>query len=272
MCLLILLYAYLVNAAKLLKVNNSLKNGVNVLVTNKEFYKKRLYEGRLCLLKNRINLFFWKKKYHERSIEEKLNPIPVYILTNYSNSPYIFHENDKQVCYMFLCPYDAENMLKEIIKSNSIKNVNNIKIHSINMQKAYELIKEFLNLKNLEKKNVDSKKNYVYWKLMPSKRQVQNALIYLSFKKKSELVFPIFYVDGFYIHRHAKAIVPLFFDVEDLKNAVEKVSMKNYKIKVINFVDLILSDNHKSFGFIPSSKSLEYLDKLNKIGIRKSYF
>ncbi|GAW81267.1 apicoplast TIC22 protein [Plasmodium gonderi] len=272
MYLIIFLCIYMLNILKCLNTNAGIQRSINILVPNERIWKKMKYESKLCMLRNKINFQFWKKKYHERSIDEKLKIIPVYILTNHNNSPYIFHENDKQVCYLFLCPYDAENMLNEIINNNGVKNTNNIKIHHINMQKAYELINEFLRLKNIENVHAHVKKNNVYWKLMPSSRQIQNALLFLSFKKKSEIVFPIFYIEGFYLQRDAKNIVPLFFDMEDLKIAIEKTPMKNYKIKVLNFVDLIFSDDNKKFGFIPSSTSLAYVDKLKKIVLRKSYF
>ncbi|CRG93060.1 apicoplast TIC22 precursor, putative [Plasmodium gallinaceum] len=245
MCFFFFLCIYLLNTVKALKSTNHPKKCLNILVSNEDIYKKKLLRRNLSLFRNGINFYFWKKKYHERSIEEKLNVIPVYILTNYNNSPYIFQENDKQVCYLFLCPHDAESMLNEITKNNSIKNISNIKIHSISMEKAYNLIKEFLLLKTMEKKNEDIKKNNIYWKLIPSKKQIQNALIFLSFKKKSDLIFPVFYVEGLYIHRDSKNIIPLFFDLEDLKKTIEekfeKSSLKNYKIKVLNFVDLIFS-------------------------------
>ncbi|EAA17890.1 hypothetical protein [Plasmodium yoelii yoelii] len=142
---------------------------------------------------------------------------------------------------MFLCPNEAENMLNEIIKSNGMQNRNNIKLYNINMQKAYELIKEFMHLKKLESQNSDIKNNIVYWKLIPSKRQAQNALVFLSYKKKSELIFPVFYVDGFYVNKDRANIIPLFFDIEDLRDALNKKGVKSYKIKVLNFVDLIFS-------------------------------
>ncbi|CRH00373.1 apicoplast TIC22 precursor, putative [Plasmodium relictum] len=267
---------YLLNTAKALKSSSHLKKCLNILVSNEGIYRKKLLRHNLCVLRNRININFWKKKYYERSIEEKLNVIPVYILTNHNDSPYIFQENDKQVVYLFLCPYDAETMLNEIKKNNGIKNSSNIKIHSISMEKAYNLIKEFLLLKRMEKRNEDIKKNNIYWKLMPSKKQIQNALIFLSYKKKSDLIFPIFYAEGLYIQRDSKNIIPLFFDLEDLKKTIEEKfensNIKNYKIKVLNFVDLIFSNNHKYFGFIPSFKSLNYLDQLKRIGIKKTYF
>ncbi|ANQ08753.1 Uncharacterized protein PCOAH_00028650 [Plasmodium coatneyi] len=272
MCLLLFFCIYMLHALKCLKINPRVKRDTHLLAPNDSTYKGRLRERNLCLLRSKINLNFWKKKYHERSIDEKLNVIPVYILTNYNNSPYIFHENEKQVCYLFLCPYDAENMLNDIVNSNGVRNTRNIKIHYLNMQKAYQLINEFLLLKKAEKRNPHVGKNNVCWKLIPSKRQMQNAHLLLSFNKRSELVCPIFYVDGYYLQRDSKDIVPLFFDVEDLKSAIEKTPLKNNKIKVLNFVDVIFSDDHKKFGFIPSSKSVAYLDKLKKIGVRKSYF
>ncbi|CAA9988543.1 apicoplast TIC22 protein, putative [Plasmodium knowlesi strain H] len=272
MCWILFLCIYMFHTLKCLKINTTFKGDIGLLVNNDRTYKKRPVEKKLCLLRNKINLKFWKKKYHERSIDEKLNVIPVYILTNYNNSPYIFHENEKQVCYLFLCPYDAESMLKDIVNSNGVRNTRNIKIHYLNMQKAYQLINEFLLLKKAEKRNPHVGKNNVCWKLIPSKRQMQNAHLFLSFKKRSELVCPIFYVDGYYLQRDSKDIVPLFFDVEDLKSAIEETPLKNNKIKVLNFVDLIFSDDHKKFGFIPSSKSVAYLSRLEKIGVRKSYF
>ncbi|SCN62529.1 apicoplast TIC22 protein, putative [Plasmodium chabaudi chabaudi] len=253
-----------------IKINTGFKG--HALTGNNLILKRNSVGNRLCMFPNRFSIFFWKKKYHERPIDEKLSVIPVYIITNNNNSPYIFNEQDRQICYMFLCPYDAENMLNEIIKSNGMQNRNNIKLYNINMQKAYELIKEFMHLKKLENQNSDVKNNIVYWKLIPSKRQTQNAYVFLSYRKKSELVFPVFYVDGFYVNKDRANIVPLFFDIEDLRDTLNKKGVKNYKIKVLNFVDLIFSENHKSFGFVPSSKSLEYLDKLNKLGTRRSYF
>ncbi|SCQ16375.1 apicoplast TIC22 protein, putative [Plasmodium ovale] len=271
MCLIMFLCAYLVNSLRALKLNNSLGKGVNVMIGNRKILKRQRVNN-LGMLRNTVNFFFWKKKYHERPISEKLNIVPVFILTNHNNSPYIFHENDTQVCYLFLCPYDAENALNEIVKNNGIKNKNNVKIHNISMEKAYELVREYLFLKNMEKRNEDGRKNNVYWKLIPSKRQMENALIFLPYKKKSTLLFPVFYIEGFYIRKDTKNIIPLFFDMEDLKEAIEKTPMKNYEIKVLNFIDVIFSDNHSSFGFIPSAKSLAYMEKLKKIGVRKSYF
>ncbi|EUD68414.1 hypothetical protein C922_01436 [Plasmodium inui San Antonio 1] len=272
MCLILFFCIYMFHVLKGLKINTRVKRDIRLLVCNDIRYKRRLRERNLCLLRSKINLNFWKKKYHERSIDEKLKVIPVYILTNYNNSPYIFHENEKQVCYLFLCPHDAESMLDDLINSNGVRNARNIKIHYLNMQKAYQLINEFLLLRKAEKRNPHVSKNNVCWKLIPSRRQIQNALLFLSFKKRSELVCPIFYVDGYYLQRDSKDIVPLFFDVEDLKSAIEKTPLKNYKIKVLNFVNVIFSDDHKKFGFIPSSKSVAYLDTLKKIGVRKSYF
>ncbi|KJP85699.1 hypothetical protein AK88_04677 [Plasmodium fragile] len=272
MFLILFFCIYMLHALRGLKIDTGVERDIGLLVTNDRTYRRTVRERNLCLLRSKISFNFWKKKYHERSIDEKLNVIPVYILTNYNNSPYIFHENEKQVCYLFLCPYDAENMLKDIVNSNGVRNTRNIKIHYLNMQKAYELINEFLLLKKAEKRNPHVGKNNVCWKLIPSKRQMQNALLFLSFNKKSELVCPVFYVDGYYLQRDSTDIVPLFFDVEDLKSAIANTPLKNNKIKVLNFVDVIFSDDHKKFGFIPSSKSVEYLDRLKKIGVRKSYF
>ncbi|VWU50133.1 apicoplast TIC22 protein [Hepatocystis sp. ex Piliocolobus tephrosceles] len=273
MYLFFLFYIYLIIVINCVNLNKCLKEqSINVVKPNVSTLKKQLRRNKFCMFGNKINLCFWKKKYHRRSIDEKLSVIPVYIITNHNNSPYIFNEDDKEVCYMFLCPYDAEDMLNKIIINNGITNKNNIKLHAINMQKAYELIKEFLFLKKLEHKNENVKKNIIYWKLISSTKQYQNALMYLSYKKKSEVTCPIFYIDNLFIRKDSKNITPMFFDIEDLKECTKKVNMTNKQIKVLNFIDLVLSDKHMNFGFIPSSRSLEYLKKLSKIGIRKSYF
>lgn len=258
---------------------NKYKNPMSVTTLSEEignsnsFFNNRFFRNELTLFNKGFNLF--RKKYHERSIEEKLSTIPVYIISNYSNSPYIFQQNEKQVCYLFVCPYDAEEMLEQLITNNSVKETKNIKIHSIHMGKAYELIKELIHLKSLEHTDEHIKRNMVYWKLIPSKKQVQNSLIHLSFKEKSDFIFPVFYIDGVYIKKDKENIIPLFLSMEDLKSTFEKQckgrSFKKCNIKVLNLVDLMFSENHKYFGFVPSSESIEYAKKLKRIGIRKTY-
>ncbi|EUR76769.1 hypothetical protein PFBG_01193 [Plasmodium falciparum 7G8] len=279
MCLLLFICLYLARGIYCLKTLNGLSRDINnsIYLRNNVHKKKRLVDCNLCMLKHKFRLSFWKKRYDERPIEEKLEVIPVFLITNYNSSPYIFQENEKQVCYMFLCPYDAENMLNDMIKYNGMKYNGNIKIHNITMKKAYELMKEFLQLEKMEVNKEDSKKKQnIYWKLISSKRQLQNALYYLSFTKKSELMYPVFYAENLYIQKDGSNIIPLFFDLEDLKEAIEEqknkaLSKVDYKIKVLNMVDLIFTEDHKKFGFVPSTQSVKYLDKLN-IGTKKTYF
>lgn len=59
-------------------------------------------------------------------------------------------------------------------------------------------------------------------------------------------MYPVFYAENLYIQKDGSNIIPLFFDLEDLKEAIEEqknkaLSKVDYKIKVLNMVDLIFT-------------------------------
>ncbi|WP_258556048.1 Tic22 family protein, partial [Fischerella thermalis] len=213
----------------------------------------------------------------DQQITEKLNEVPVFLITNPQGVPLTRTlppaqngQKSTTVADVFMNGQEAQNFLEQLRKQKDPKLVEMVKtlqVKPVPMGVVYQKLREDRN-----------KPDRVLFALQPGQQDLQGAITLLRQKGQEVkgLIVPVFIVqsaDKGYVSVKRKSnnqeIVPLFLsqkDAQGLLNQVKK-DIPKAEIQVVDIEGVIQTLQQKNdewlkqVTLVPSSESLEYISK-----------
>jgi hypothetical protein len=206
----------------------------------------------------------------KRNLKSKLSQVPVFAVTNADGQPYLVEDGkDKiQKGYIFFSPEDAKRMMAKVKQANATED---IQIHVIGLDKAYEMVSNPPTSSGL--KDEEGNELMMTFLLHPDSAQVQKARELLK-KEKKKPVFdgiPVFVARGLMLRKGDESNIPVFLDKDDLELAWKRLRETDKSLPqqpVIEIADLfqLLKEMEKgdkeelrNLGFFASRKSIEWI-------------
>ncbi|GJQ09413.1 hypothetical protein GpartN1_g1204.t1 [Galdieria partita] len=206
----------------------------------------------------------------KKSLKSKLSQVPVFAVTNSDGQPYLVEDgNDKiQKGYIFFSPEDAGRMMTKVKQANG---TDDIQIHVIGLDKAYEMVSNPPTSSGL--KDEEGRELMMTFLLHPDSEQVRKARELLK-KEKRKPSFdgvPVFVARGLMLRKGDESNVPVFLDKDDLELAWKRLRESDKSLPqqpVIEIADLFQllkeiekGDNEelRNLGFFASRKSIEWI-------------
>ncbi|EME32242.1 Protein TIC 22, chloroplastic [Galdieria sulphuraria] len=206
----------------------------------------------------------------KKNLKSKLSQVPVFAVTNSDGQPYLVEDgNDKvQKGYIFFSPEDAGRMMTKVKQANGTED---IQIHVIGLDKAYEMVSNPPTSSGL--KDEEGRELMMTFLLHPDSEQVQKARELLKREKKKPAFdgIPVFVARGLMLRKGDESNVPVFLDKDDLELAWKRLRESDKSLPqhpVIEIADLfqLLKEIEKgdkeelrSLGFFASRKSIEWI-------------
>lgn len=197
----------------------------------------------------------------------KLNPVPVFTVTNDKGIPLLLSGNDDtQVAGIFINPQDAESFITEL-KTKQPELADQVQVTLVSLGEVYKLAQA-----NQEQENA---LNFAY---VPEKTEVDSAKTVLSQNgQEYKGGVPLFVAkggedDGYLtIEKDSQQVIPFFFEKQQLENMVAKFKQQQpdlattVNIEVIPLEGVIsalqTSDEEmlSKIVLVPSRESLDFL-------------
>jgi hypothetical protein len=229
--------------------------------------------------KNNLLNIVYSISFKEKSAFNKLQTIPVFSVVNRFGQPFLIqNKKGEHIGLIFFSHLEALEYAKDLEKYNQ---ATNSQIYIMSLDKAFKMVNQGPTSSGIKDKfGQDIKMRFHF---VPSKTEIKNAI---NITKKNEFnenlpLIPIFTIEGLTICRGKENISPMFFSKEDCVKAWLKIlkndpSLPKYpEIIGGDFMKLILfmrlDEEYKikiqdifNFGFVPSSKSLDFIKKESK--------
>jgi hypothetical protein len=230
-------------------------------------------------IKNNPNNTVSAISFKEKTAFAKLQTIPVFSVVNRYGQPFLIqNKRGEHVGLIFFSHFEALEYAKDLEKYHQ---ATNSQIYIMGLDKAFKMVNQGPTPSGIKDKyGKDLKMRFHF---VPSKSEIKNAN---NLSKKSDFdenipLIPVFTIEGLTINRNKENISPMFFSKDDCKKAWDKIlkndpSLPTYPdiikgdfLKLIFFMRL--DEGYKvkiqdifNFGFVPSSKSLDFIKKENK--------
>ncbi|KAA8499901.1 Protein TIC 22, chloroplastic [Porphyridium purpureum] len=218
-------------------------------------------------------------RYSKMSVKEKLSQIAVFAVTNAAGQPYLANsDGENQVGLIFFSIDDAYKMQMEMHKNPSTADA---KIFSMSLDKAFDMVRSEPQSSGIRGPN--GKELSMVFRFYPDSEAMKAAndpLKKLRSLKKSFQGVPVFSARGLSIRKGGEMIKPFFFTMEDLNAAWNKMRRENGGVPSrpqVDIEDLLVlvsalekyTGEHAeeqdaqlvTVGFVPSSRTLDYLKK-----------
>eukprot|EP00871_Galdieria_phlegrea_P005841 jgi/Galph1/744/GphlegSOOS_G5456.1 len=206
----------------------------------------------------------------KRTLKAKLSQVPVFAVTNSAGQPYLVEDSKDRIQkgYIFFSPQDAIKMIDRIKKANSTEDIH---IHVIGLDKAYEMVSS--PPKSAGLKDEEGKDLLMTFLLYPDSSQLQKAreLVRKENKKASFDGVPVFVARGLTLKKGDESNVPVFLDKDDLEEAWKKLRESDSSlptrpvIEIAEFVQLLKEMERdgngelQNLGFFASRKSIDWI-------------
>ena len=206
---------------------------------------------------------------------QKLNPIPVFTITNDKGVPLLLSGKDKsQVAGIFINPQDAETFITEL-KTKNPELANQVQVTLVSLGEVYKLAQDN-----------KTKENDIYFNLIPEKSEVALAKDLLSQSgQEYKGGVPLFVAkvgsgnEYLIMGKDSQQVIPLFFEKDKLEEMVtlfkqQKPDLaKEVTIEVVpleNIIATLQSSNDETLNkirLVPSSESQEFVkEKMTEQG------
>ena len=199
-------------------------------------------------------------------ILQKLNPVPVFTVTNDQGIPLLLSKDDAQVAGIFINPQDAENFIAEL-KTKQPELANQVQVTLVSLGEVYKL----------DQANQDQE-NAFDFAYVPEKTEVDSAKTVLSQNgQEYQGGVPLFVAKGgedngyLTIEKDSQQVIPFFFEKQQLENMVAKFKEQQpdlaatVKVEVVPLEGVIsalqTSDEEmlSKIVLVPSTESLAFL-------------
>lgn len=206
----------------------------------------------------------------KKSLKSKLSQVPVFAVTNSDGQPYLVEDgkDNIQKSYIFFSPEDAARMMAKVKQANATED---IRIHVIGLDKAYEMVSNPPSSSGL--KDSEGRELMMTFLLHPDNVQVQKARELLKKEKKKPNFegIPVFVARGLMLRKGDESNIPVFLDKDDLELAWKRLRESDKSLPanpVIEIADLFQllkemengdKEELRNLGFFASRKSIEWI-------------
>jgi len=227
----------------------------------------------------------------KKMFKAKLNKVPLFMVTNEGNSPFLSSLNSgDQAALMFILPNEAEKMLDGILQSPNGAS-SGAKVLVTTLERGFTLAKLEPARSGLQDPVTGRDLNMV-WQFMPHTGEQRQAQL---LKAKSGKVpggvpmMPGYTVDGLAYQRRGKLVRPVFLSSKDAREAVDRAKKEfaegegagggapKLEIKVFDFLNYLLTlerriktdalgaeEEIRSLEFVAATEAIEASEKLKK--------
>ena len=201
-------------------------------------------------------------------ILEKLEPIPVFAIADLEGAPLVTNQDEDAIAGVFISQEDANEFVAELDRVNP-ELAQQVRVVPISLGEVYQLA---------ESSEAGSSLNIAY---VPETEAVASATDILSKSgREYEGGVPLFVARGrdkgyLTFERNSQAIVPFFFDLEQLENTIAKLDEKQpelvntveievYPLEgVIETLETSSDPLLEQVVLVPSSESIEFLESVS---------
>ena len=223
-----------------------------------------------------------------KALRAKLQRVPAFVVTNDAGSPFLSPlSNGDQSALMFLYPFEAQAMLKGVLKAPNGAS-SGAMITLSNLARAYQLA-EKPPIKSGLRDQITNRELNMVWQFGPhaAEQRAAQALMVKSMKAPVVPKVPAYMVPGMAYDKRGKEVRPIFMSRKDAEAAIAKTGEVNGDFKpdvvVMDLLELIhqLQVNAvidtaaaeaeiASIEFVPPSESLEFQTELksDKMGTK----
>mmetsp|Transcript_6515 Transcript_6515/g.19772 ORF Transcript_6515/g.19772 Transcript_6515/m.19772 type:complete len:311 (+) Transcript_6515:168-1100(+) len=207
--------------------------------------------------------------YKYKTLGDKLAQVPVFLVTNASNQPYLANmEENHQVGLFFFSPEDASKMLQQMKGSSGGEDA---RILAMTLDKAIEMVRAKPSPSGLKGQN--GQDLYMVFRLYPDSTEVKNAGRVLGRRGGASSQVPVFVVQGLVVRKGRETVQPLFFSKEDLDSCWNRLRAddpnlpRQPSVEVYGLQEIVdrmeeSDDSLSEWGFFPSSKSVDFTKQL----------